>query len=68
MHIVALEIDPKTYKFTLNRYVVAEDCGRVINPMIVEGQVHGGCPRHRGGHLRRHHLRRRWSAPDGQPC
>ena len=26
---------------TLDRYVVAEDCGRVINPMIVDGQVHG---------------------------
>jgi carbon-monoxide dehydrogenase large subunit len=40
-HIVALEIDPETYKVTLNRYVVAEDCGRMINPMIVDGQVHG---------------------------
>jgi aerobic carbon-monoxide dehydrogenase large subunit len=41
-HVAALEIDPKTYKVTIHRYVVAEDCGRVINPMIVEGQVHGG--------------------------
>jgi aerobic carbon-monoxide dehydrogenase large subunit len=40
-HIVALEIDPDTYKVTLSRYIVAEDCGRIINPMIVEGQVHG---------------------------
>jgi aerobic carbon-monoxide dehydrogenase large subunit len=40
-HIAALEIDPETYKVTLSRYVVAEDCGRLINPMIVEGQVHG---------------------------
>jgi carbon-monoxide dehydrogenase large subunit len=40
-HIVALEIDPETYKVKLNRYVVAEDCGRMINPMIVDGQVHG---------------------------
>jgi len=40
-HIVALEIDPETCKVKLDRYVVAEDCGRVINPMIVEGQVHG---------------------------
>jgi carbon-monoxide dehydrogenase large subunit len=40
-HIVALEVDPKTYKVKLQRYVVAEDCGRVINPMIVDGQVHG---------------------------
>jgi len=40
-HIVALEIDPETYQVSLLRYVVAEDCGRMINPMIVEGQVHG---------------------------
>jgi carbon-monoxide dehydrogenase large subunit len=41
-HIVALEIDPQTCQVTLQRYVVAEDCGRIINPMIVDGQVHGG--------------------------
>ncbi len=41
-HIAVLKIDPKTYKVTIHRYVVAEDCGRVINPMIVDGQVHGG--------------------------
>jgi carbon-monoxide dehydrogenase large subunit len=41
-HVAVLEIDPKTYKVTIHRYVVAEDCGRVINPMIVDGQVHGG--------------------------
>jgi carbon-monoxide dehydrogenase large subunit len=41
-HIVALEIDPETYKATIHRYFVCEDCGRVINPMIVKGQVCGG--------------------------
>jgi aerobic carbon-monoxide dehydrogenase large subunit len=41
-HIAALEIDPKTCRVAIERYVVAEDCGRVINPMIVEGQVQGG--------------------------
>jgi len=40
-HIVALEIDPETYQVKLGSYVVAEDCGRIINPMIVDGQVHG---------------------------
>jgi carbon-monoxide dehydrogenase large subunit len=40
-HIVALEIDSETYQVKLDRYVVAEDCGRIINPMIVDGQVHG---------------------------
>ena len=41
-HIAALEIDPETFEVRLNRFVVAEDCGRLINPMIVDGQVHGG--------------------------
>jgi carbon-monoxide dehydrogenase large subunit len=40
-HIVALGIDPETYQVKLDRYVVAEDCGRIINPTIVDGQVHG---------------------------
>jgi carbon-monoxide dehydrogenase large subunit len=41
-HIATLEIDPATYEVKLGRYVVAEDCGRIINPQIVDGQVHGG--------------------------
>ena len=41
-HIAALEIDPQTYQVRLHHYVVAEDCGRLINPLIVDGQVHGG--------------------------
>ena len=41
-HIVTLEIDPEICRVTLHRYVAAEDCGRIINPMIVDGQVHGG--------------------------
>ena len=40
-HIATLEVDPETYTVTLDRYVVAEDCRRVINPAIVDGQVHG---------------------------
>jgi carbon-monoxide dehydrogenase large subunit len=41
-HIAAVEIDPGTYQVRLHRFVVAEDCGRIINPLIVDGQVHGG--------------------------
>jgi len=41
-HICALEIDPETYEVRLERFVVAEDCGRLVNPLIVDGQVHGG--------------------------
>jgi carbon-monoxide dehydrogenase large subunit len=41
-HVAMLEVDPETYKVRLDRFIVAEDCGRIINPMIVDGQVHGG--------------------------
>jgi carbon-monoxide dehydrogenase large subunit len=37
-----VEIDPETYEVRVERYAVAEDCGRLVNPMIVDGQVHGG--------------------------
>ncbi len=40
-HVAAIELDPETGKFRILRYVVVDDCGRQINPMIVEGQVHG---------------------------
>ena len=41
-HIAAVEIDPETYEVRVQRFVVAEDCGQLINPLIVDGQVHGG--------------------------
>jgi carbon-monoxide dehydrogenase large subunit len=41
-HIAAVEIDPETCQVRIDRFVVAEDCGRIINPLIVDGQVHGG--------------------------
>ena len=41
-HVAVLEIDPVTYAIGLEQYVVAEDCGQLVNPLIVEGQVHGG--------------------------
>jgi len=41
-HIAAVEVDPQTYEVRVDRYVVAEDCGRIINPLIVDGQVRGG--------------------------
>ena len=37
-----VEIDRATCFVKILKYVVAEDCGRIINPMIVDGQVHGG--------------------------
>ncbi|MCP4616755.1 MAG: xanthine dehydrogenase family protein [Bradyrhizobium sp.] len=41
-HIAAVEVDPATCFVKIHKFVVAEDCGRIINPMIVDGQVHGG--------------------------
>lgn len=41
-HICVVEVDPDTGVVELQRYVAVDDCGRVINPMIAEGQVHGG--------------------------
>src|SRR5207237_281020 len=41
-HIVVCEIDRDTGEIELKRYVAVDDCGKVINPMLVEGQVHGG--------------------------
>ncbi len=41
-HVAVVEIDPETGEVKLLRYVAVDDCGNVINPMIVDGQVHGG--------------------------
>ena len=41
-HIAFVEVDGDTGEVRLDRYVAVDDCGRIINPMIVEGQVHGG--------------------------
>ena len=42
VHAMIVEVDPETAQVVIKRYVVVHDCGRVINPMIVEGQIHGG--------------------------
>jgi aerobic carbon-monoxide dehydrogenase large subunit len=41
-HALILEVDPETCNVKIHRYVVVHDCGTVINPLILEGQVHGG--------------------------
>jgi CO/xanthine dehydrogenase Mo-binding subunit len=41
-HAMILEVDPETMMIEIKRYVTVEDCGTVLNPLILDGQVHGG--------------------------
>jgi carbon-monoxide dehydrogenase large subunit len=41
-HVCMVEVDPETGSVDMLKYVAVDDCGNVINPMIVEGQLHGG--------------------------
>ena len=41
-HLCATEVDTETGKVTIRSYVAVDDVGKVVNPLIVEGQVHGG--------------------------
>ncbi len=50
-HVCAVEIDPETGEIEITGYAVVHDCGTVINPMIVEGQVIGGIAQGLGGTL-----------------
>ncbi len=62
MHAVVVETDPETADIRVLRYCVVHDCGTLINPMIVEGQIHGGVAQGVGGAL----YERMEYAPDGQ--
>jgi carbon-monoxide dehydrogenase large subunit len=42
VHAMIVEIDPETLALEIRKYVVVHDCGTVINPMILAGQIHGG--------------------------
>jgi carbon-monoxide dehydrogenase large subunit len=42
MHAMIVEVDPETLQIDIQKYVVVHDCGRVINPLILDGQIHGG--------------------------
>ncbi|MBX3016193.1 MAG: xanthine dehydrogenase family protein molybdopterin-binding subunit [Caldilineaceae bacterium] len=42
VHAMIVEVDPETCLVEIKKYVVVHDCGRVINPMILEGQIQGG--------------------------
>jgi CO/xanthine dehydrogenase Mo-binding subunit len=50
-HAVVVETDPATAEIRILRYCVVHDCGTLVNPMIVEGQVHGGVAQGVGGAL-----------------
>jgi len=41
-HAVVLEVDPETGEVRILRWVVAHDCGRVLEPVLVDGKIHGG--------------------------
>jgi CO/xanthine dehydrogenase Mo-binding subunit len=42
VHAIMLEVDPETAMVIVKRYIVVHDCGTMINPLLVEGQIHGG--------------------------
>ena len=50
-HVCTVEVDSETGMVKILRYIVSEDCGRMINPMVVEGQIAGGVVQGIGGVL-----------------
>jgi aerobic carbon-monoxide dehydrogenase large subunit len=42
VHAMIVEVDPQTFTLNVLKYVVVHDCGTIINPMILSGQIHGG--------------------------
>ena len=53
-HCCVVEVDPETGRVRIVRYLVVEDCGRMINPAVVDGQVRGGVVQGIGGVLFEH--------------
>jgi aerobic carbon-monoxide dehydrogenase large subunit len=62
MHLAVVIVDPETGAVTLRNMYAADDCGTIINPMIVEGQVHGGLAQGIGQALSEHIVYDRRSA------
>jgi CO/xanthine dehydrogenase Mo-binding subunit len=48
-HAAYVRVDPKTFKLEILKYVVVHDCGRVINPLVLQGQIEGGVAQGIGG-------------------
>lgn len=42
IHAMIVEVDPETAMVEIKKYVTVHDCGKVINPLILDGQIHGG--------------------------
>lgn len=42
IHAMIVEVDPETMQIRIQKYLVVHDCGKVINPLILDGQIHGG--------------------------
>ncbi len=42
IHAMIVEVDPETLQIQIQKYLVVHDCGKVINPLILDGQIHGG--------------------------
>ncbi len=42
IHAMIVEVDPETLTLEIKKYVVVHDCGTVINPLVLAGQIHGG--------------------------
>ena len=53
-HLAVVEIDTETGRVSVLRYVAVDDCGRVVNPALVEGQIAGGVAQGLGGALMEH--------------
>jgi carbon-monoxide dehydrogenase large subunit len=53
-HLAMVEVDVETGRVRLLRYVAVDDCGRLVNPALVEGQVQGGIAQGVGGALTEH--------------
>ena len=48
-HAAYVRVDPKTFRLEILKYVVVHDCGRVINPLVLQGQIEGGVAQGIGG-------------------
>lgn len=53
-HLAVVEVDPETGQVDIVRHVIVEDCGKMVNPMIVEGQTHGAVAQGIGNALYEH--------------